>query len=206
MEIVIHCASLLRLSRLAATVAADDPKPYLQAVWLETKGGHMAAVVTNRKLAAVEYLGEDAGPDAGFAVPLDPAFMAQVETEAGFGSRVRLTQDGMKIHAMTDFAYYQELQALATLDSADNHFNAWRNWFPDALPVETHGAMFQTLGNLATLNSAAPSGSVIFPEFIDTRKPVVVRDLHDENWLGVFLADPNGETLPRVTLPEWVRA
>ena len=59
---------------------------------------------------------------------------------------------------------------------------------------------------LAVLASTAPSGTIIFPEFIDVDTPVVVNDVHDPNWLGVFISKPEGNDTPDpVTIPSWVK-
>jgi hypothetical protein len=84
----------------------------------------------------------------------------------------------------------------------------WRTWVETQPITKTKGAMAWTTWDMEALNAAAPSGKIAFPEFIDANKPVILRDLDFDNWLGVFMPnrlDKNDRayTVEPATLPSW---
>ena len=81
----------------------------------------------------------------------------------------------------------------------------WREWF--RLSEESQGFMFANLEQLETLWKSSPSGNIVFPEVINASEPVIVRDVTDANWVGVFIPSLESKaTLKPATLPEWLNA
>ena len=59
--------------------------------------------------------------------------------------------------------------------------------------------------DIETLWRVSPTGELVFPEVIDANKPVIVRDVNDDNWIGVFIPSIEGKRIVKpATLPEWL--
>jgi hypothetical protein len=65
--------------------------------------------------------------------------------------------------------------------------------------------MYWDLFQIEALIKSSPSGGVVFPEFIDSSKPVMIRDSLKPNWAGVFIPDVSkGSTKHKpAEIPEW---
>lgn len=206
MEISINCETFVRLAKVANTLKPDHDKgEYLRSIWLEVEEGDTIAVATNVNIAAIEYLGRDVGPNVSMNVTVDEALINQCITETPFNSKITFTlNSALKfITAKTSLGYVYPSNAGVFTDGK-NEFETWREWLPDEMPKKANGGMFSKLDNLVTLASSAPTGSVIFPEKIDRTKPVVVNDVHDENWIGLFIPTPSAGKIPDpVSIPTW---
>lgn len=183
----------------------EDHRKYLKCFYIERRNNKLLAVVTNIKIAAVEYLGDDNGPDECTAIAIDPALVAQCVAEIAFNSKLVIVANPMLAYTSikTTFGYNYPSNAMVQLPEANN-FNNWRAWFPDEMPTATHGAMFWQSLLIQALASTSPSGGICFPEFVDVTRPVVVRDGASENWAGLFMPVPENPPIDAATIPNWV--
>lgn len=211
MEISVDCAVFTRLAKLAKL----NNEGFLRSIWLEITDGKMIAVATDRKIMAIEFLGEDLGPDFSMNAVVDDLLIAQCEIEKSFNSKITFTFNPQLswTTAKTTLGYehvgnaaIMETTSVGVTKAEENVLSRWRECLPDKLPAISTGGMFTRMERLAVLASTAPSGTIIFPEFIDVDVPVIVNDVHDPNWLGVFISKPEGNDTPDpVTIPGWVK-
>lgn len=208
MEFSIPCATFARLARIGASspINPDGSKPHYFSLYYEVKNGHAVVIGTNIKVAAVEYIGKDIGPDCAINICVDDALIAQCDIEKSFGSNINFVYNDMLkyLSVKTNLGYVYPGNALIQVQK-ENAFHKWRLWFPDKMPTANKGNMFVQLDRLQVLTSAAPSGSVVFPDFIDTDIPVVLRDQANPNWLGLFMPIGEKGAVSQPALPSWVK-
>lgn len=184
----------------------EDTRKYFKSLYLERQSNTLFAVVTNGKLAAIERIGEDIGPDDCGAIAIDPVLIAQCEKEIVFNSKLIIVANPTLNYTAikTTFGYSYSGNAMVQLPEK-NWFNSWREWAPNEMPVKTSGAMFWFGTLIHALATASPSGGLCFPEFIDNTKPVVVRDLNNDDWFGLFMpVGQSGEKTEAASVPDWV--
>lgn len=201
MEIEISCDVVARLQRVNYSVPRDEPRQWLRSVFIERHAGHAFAGATNSRFAAIQYLGASAGDD-GFTVlrhqgliSADPETKMKVSDFPAFGF---CTVTGLDVTSGEDQAF-RDVDAIQTLRD-------WRKWFPEtASPAQPGRAMFIDLDGLTGLITSSPSGRVTFPKVIDADRPIVIRDVTDPNWIGVFFARPDtGRFAQGAALPDWI--
>lgn len=79
----------------------------------------------------------------------------------------------------------------------------WYNWFE--LSTEQNGFLYFDMLDIETLWQVSPTGELVFPEVINSDKPVIVRDVNNDNWIGAFIPAVEGKrVLKPATLPEWL--
>jgi hypothetical protein len=208
MNCEISCELYARLTAIPLLLNPQDDRKYFKSVYLERAKNKLFAVVTNGKLAAIERIGANEGPDAFTAITVDPVLIAQSQKEISFGSSLMIVANpALNYTAIkTTFGYQYPANAMVQLP-AKNYFNTWREWGPDEAPAATNGAMYWNAPTIAALAMASPTGCVAFPEFIDITKPVVIRDVQNADWYGLFMPIPGneGETAEPAITPDWVR-
>lgn len=204
-EIYVRLANVIKLMPENVT---EIERTILKCVRLENKNGHSFAVATNRRIAAIYYLGTTQNPDGVVHLIFDKELIKAAEKEKVYNSIIDvLSIPELKMGtAKTLFGY--SFPGNAAIYPDKTPLDKWREWVPDEQPTATIGAMSWTAEYLVMLNAASPSGVVCFPEFIDANKPVVLRDFENANWVGLFMpnrADENGKpyTVDPATLPSW---
>lgn len=204
MEFAIPCETLKRL----AGIAGDN----YRFIRLEHWAGNTVAIATNRKLSVIERVGSNPSNLTGsIHFPLDPSIVAQCVQEAPFKSLINITVNPVLSYAVAKSTLGWSFQGNAMLNGESiefGHLNEWREWLPPKI-TKTAGAMFWNVDLIAQLAASSPSGRVVFPEFIDVSKPIVLRDFVDEKWVGIFMANRmlnNGTVEPATpaTLPKWI--
>lgn len=206
MNVEISCELYARLSAIPLLLDPADDRKYLKSLYIERRNSKLLAVVTNVKIAAIEYIGDDAGPDECTAITIDPVLVAQCEKEIVFNSRLVIVANPLLSFTSikTTFGYNYSGNAMVQLPEANNLIE-WRTWFPDEMPTKTFGPMFWRGMQIHALANAAPTGGLRFPEFIDTTRPVVVRDHESNDWVGLFMpVTVDGEKVDPASIPDWV--
>lgn len=211
MNFNIPCETYIRLSHVAKNGDAD----FHNCLYVCQRDNVRMLIVTNRKIAAFEFLGKFDGPDFETWVSFDPVLLNQANIEKLASGHIFFVNvpDLKFVSAKTTMGYTHPGNvafAIDTFQNARSKWHEWRSWLPDDEPVQHVGSMFMNADHIANLGYSSPSGRLVFPEIIDNRKPVVVRDILSENWFGLFMAnrlDDNNvvqETEPAV-LPDWVK-
>jgi hypothetical protein len=200
--ITISCEIYAKFAQLALTAADKD----WRVVRLEHKGGKKYAVASDRKNAVVYLLGETDQPDGAFNIVADAAMIAACTNEIPFKGNLEIVAiPGVGASAKTTFGFVYSGNAVNFEDRTK--LADWRTLYE---PIKkSRGAMFWNVAGISQLAAASISGSIRFPEFIDGGKPVIVRDVIDPNWYGLFMAnrfvDGQSVEVEPATLPDWAK-
>lgn len=202
MKFNIKCETLLRLSSVTSYFEPNmrpDVKEKINTIRLQNISGKCTAVVTNEIIAVVEFLNFTDQPDGYVDLILSNELIQQCETENSFGSKIHInsTPDLAITTLSTDLGWQFKGNASHWFD--ESPLDKWKNWFPEP-SGETTGVMQWDAYQVETLAKSSPSGQVVFPEFIDLEKPVILRDIKSSNWVGSFM--PTGDSKP-AKLPDW---
>lgn len=203
MDIVIPCELYSRMIAIPKVLSDDEPRRYFKSIYFERKDNQLFAVVTNCKIAAIEYLGVNKGPDEATAIAIDDILKDVCDKETPFDGNLSIVANStLKFTAIKSTFGYQHTNN-AFVDLPDNEqFNEWRKWLPKKMPEQSSGAMYWNAYSVAAIAAASPSGAINFPSFIDTSIPVLITDDHSPNWIGLFIC-PKGKNQPS-TMPDWV--
>lgn len=187
----------------------EETRRLLNTIRLENKDGLSVAVVTNNRVAAVEYLGKTDFPNGVCHVKFSPQLMdgAKRAAERGLGITFTLIPE---IALATAQIGPGEFIGDAAHWFDETPMDNWRDWVVQA-PESSSGIMYWDLFHVETLIRSSPSAKVLFPEFIDADKPVMIRDRFKEYWVGLFI--PSTDIIPPDTvrvikerqLPNWVK-
>lgn len=184
---------------------------YLRCVRLERVNGHVFAIASNRKVAAIyHFMDTVIGVDGVAHITIDPALIKQCETEKPFNSSLYITVIPELQMASVKTTLGYNYPGNGMIHFAETPLDNWRKWVPDEPITETNGAMSWNIEDMEALNRASPSGEIAFPEFIDASAPVILRDIKSPDWLGMFMpnrVDDNGRgyTVTPAELPTWFK-
>lgn len=192
--------------RMPVGLSEEETAP-LKCVRLDRINGHVYAIGTNRKVAAIYYLGKDDGINGAVHVVVDPALIKQCEAEKPFNSVLSVTVIPALQMASLKTTFGYNYPGNGAFFPAKTPLDKWRTWAPDEIKA-SNGAMAWELEDMEALNRASPSGQIAFPALIDASMPVVLRDLKFDNWVGLFMpnrVDDAGRSymVEAATLPEW---
>lgn len=202
----IKSSTLYRLASICnffENSTSENLKLKINTVRLENKNGQSFAISTNQKIAAIEYLGFTHATDSSIHLKLSPELLQQLFMEATSNYMINImtipeiaisTLTSTSGFTLTDCCYWWQDTPLAD----------WRDWACEA-PIASKGAMFWNLFHIESLIKSSPSGKIVFPEFIDYEKPITLRDRHNPEWVGLFIAEPPKPDKIRIPaeLPEW---
>lgn len=203
MDIEIPCELYHRLEDINGLSEAD-PRKHLNSIYIERRDNVLFVIATDVKIAVIQK-SISVGPDTSFAIRMDNALLLQCATEKQFNSNLILTNNPALnfVSAKTTFGYNFPGNIGVMLPD-NNEFQSWREWLPDEMPTQSNGNMLMNAHSVARIAFASPSGSIIFPEFIDVRKPVLVRDVFSHDWIGLFFPAQKDKTPAYLGVPDWV--
>lgn len=200
-DFTIPCETVVRLSHILSIVAADA-EPHFHTIRIEDG----LAIVTNKKVMVVEKIG---GPDGVVHLIVSPELLAQCVTETAFASSLTIvTVDALKFATAKTTLGYIHPGNCALWRDGPVEFDRWREIVArlQTRPTAPNGGMMWYPNNIAAVGNASPSGTVIFEEIIDINASVIVRDLHDPNWFGVFNPYSTDDVpYSPATLPGWAK-
>ncbi|AHJ10738.1 hypothetical protein P106B_55 [Rhizobium phage vB_RglS_P106B] len=185
----------------------EDERQLLRCVRLEHKKGHSYALASNRKIAAIYYLGTTTEIDGSAHLSVDNNLLKQCETEKAFNSKLHIIAlPELGVISLKTTMGFQVPQA--GFFSLTTPLQSWQTWAPDEPVKASKGAMAWHMTDMQALNAASPSGRIAFPDLIDANKPVVLRDQHFPDWCGLFmgnLVNDKGQayTVEAAELPKW---
>lgn len=216
MNFEISAEIFMRLAKIPASIPQrvlnipSEDAESIKCVRLEYRSGNYYAIATNRKICAVYYLGTTTEADAVAHITIDPALVAQCEVEKQFGSKLQIISiPDLKMVSLKTMLGWVYPGNAGVFPPPQGRLNEWMTWVPKTEIKVSTGAMSWSMDDMVSLSAASPSGRVRFPEFIDAMHPVMLRDVKDQNWLGVFMANVVDEdtnvvrTIEPATLPEW---
>lgn len=215
MNFEISAEIFMRLAKIPAlipqrvlNIPSEDAES-IKCVRLEYRSGNYYAIATNRKICAVYYLGTTAEADAVAHITIDPALVAQCEVEKQFGGKLQIVSiPEMQIVTLKTLFGWNYPGNAGVFPPPQGRLNEWMTWVPKTDVKASVGAMSWSADNVSALVEASPSGRVAFPEFIDAMQPVIMRDIIDPNWFGVFMTnvvDENEQvtTIDPARIPAW---
>lgn len=209
MNFILKCETYVRLATVCLNfhpLVDNETKELLNCVRLEYKNGHYYAVSTNKKIASIQYLGVTNEADSEAHIIVNEQLIEQCKSEAQYDSHIEIMCvpeiQASSFKTLMGYAY----QGNACIFPDDKIMSEWREWAPDKPVTKTKGIQYWNADNIAALAASSPSGAVFFPEHIDTDKPVIMRDLNDPNWCGLFMAEPgpnDRQVKDGAELPTW---
>lgn len=204
MNITIPCEQFARMASIPATLDTERPEQYLRSLYFESTRGKLFIVATNAKIAAIECVENSGVADGSCAVVVTPELIDVCERETAYNGAISISvNDALNWTVVqTQFGFKMPTNGKADLPN-DHHFATWRDWFPDKMPTKSSGGMHWEVTQIETLSRASISGSVTFPEFIDVSKPVIVNDLFNPLWCGLFMPTAKEKTITPATRPVW---
>lgn len=207
MEFSIKCETYARFAKVARLIKNYSEFSYLCSIRVECKKGYLFLFTSNSRIAIAENLGVCDVGEFSFDLIVDDKLIEQCETETQFNGSLNIVYNQVLTFASirTSFGYEPGVNGLAVVQGI-NKFENWRDLFPVEQPDETNASVYFNADNISALADASPSGMVGLQKFVDGNKPVIVRDLHNPNWVGLFLPYPDRETFKfPIKLPDWVK-
>lgn len=189
------------LRRFIKIIQSSTPDNF-KHLKLEVSNGHIYLIGCNSYVACVQHLGiTDQSSDSCY-INITPELVNVVDGNINAGGTI-------------EFETLPELAMGSVLTTVDNvgsdiiiwpdesPLDKWREWFITS--DESDGFMYCNLLEVLTLWDCSPTGELVFPELLNANEPVIVRDINDDDWLGVFIPANSGkELLKPATLPEWL--
>lgn len=194
MNFTIPCATFVRLAPVAlqpGEVMSPD-RPFLSCVRVENRSGTRFAIASNSRILALERLGPTDDADGGFNIPLNTPLIEACTKEAKLGST--LTVSNMIAKTMFGFT---------TVLMGSQQYIEWHKHLPVKIAQVANAAMILD-DKVMRLIASAPSGAVVTQRFFDFKKPIVVRDIHDPNWFGMWYDRSTIEAQTPADVPEWL--
>lgn len=209
MQFQIKCATFVRLASICnffESHISEETKQKCNTLRLEISKGKVFAIATNVKIAAIEWIGNTTEKDGVAHIILDPAIVNQCKAEAWFDGvlTINTIPEIAIANASTSSGWVYPTNACYWFD--ETPLDKWREWAPEKMATKSSGIMWWNLFYVEALLASAFSGKIVFPEFINTKEPIVLRDRDNPNWVGLFLADPTPyeqRVTEPATLPEW---
>lgn len=210
MNFEIPVETYIRLSGVTNYIResiSDEERALIRCVRLEHKQGKTFAIASNRKVAAIYFLGDTTEADGAAHLNIDVKLLAQCETEKAFNSKLSvIALPELGIVSLKSTLGYSV--ATAGFFAAETPLAKWQTWVADEQPKASKGAMGWHMDDMCALNAASPSGFINFPEFIDAEKPVLLRDNDFPNFIAMFMANRLTDkgtvyTPEPATLPGW---
>lgn len=189
---MIPCETIVRLSNVMPRPGAEiDP------IFFYLRIENDSVIATDRRFMAIEHVGGNPGV---IHMQVTPTLLAQCKVETAFSSKLTLDPVAGVVRTTMGYAETVPFYAAATT------FDRWREIVASAAQEckASIGAMFWSLDDVARLAATSPSGQIVFPKFIDTSRPVLLRDVNSPDWLGIFSPVSNdGLMHAPASVPAW---
>ncbi len=195
MKFEIPSETFVRMANAAAR-PTDDLRPHLACVRLEYRDGKYFCVASTSWIIAVEYLGDTTEPNGFVNVPthagllaIPPGEIFEFDHWPDFGVLTCANHPWITLEAVPD---------------TEPMFTRWPTIFPAVAKRVDNGFLFIQAEYFQRLADASPSGKLCFPEVIDSRDVVIVRDKDDPNWVGAFSPTDKLKQARAALRPEWL--
>lgn len=180
----------------------EDIKKEISVIRLEIKDGKQFVVATNQQIAAVEFISVTDSPDDVCYLKLSDSLKNYLAEQKDGDFIVDTIPELAMATASADG--YEDYEPCLWFD--ENIMDSWRSWFGKPIIKHSNDPMVWDLYHVETLFESSPSGSIVFPAFIDPHKPMVLRDHDKDNWCGVFIPDDKHyQNVEPAELPEWMK-
>lgn len=191
-KIVIKSDDLYRFSKLV------DDGEYIR---IEIKDHKAFMIASNEIIACVKYFGDSFGANEIVYIKVDATFKERMEFESKLLTPVTL--ETVPEFGLATLKTDKDIsESLVYLD--ETFYDDWRSWFVES--SENKGFMFWDTYQVLKLFESSPSGQITFPAVINSSKPVLLRDVTDSDWLGVFIPTAKDDKKAKAAeLPEWIK-
>lgn len=209
MRFDIKCATFVRLASICNFFEPEtthEMREQINTLRLEARNGKIVAICTNQRIAAIELIGTaPAGVNEVAHVVLHKPIIDQCKVESFFDGMLTINTIPEIATAMAQTSSGWSYQGNACHWFDETALDDWREMAPDKPITKSEGVMLWNLHLVQALFESSPSGKIIFPRHIDANKPVVLRDLNDPNWVGLFIPAAHGNKIQKqaAELPEW---
>lgn len=199
-KFTVPAITLQRFLTLYKSLEPKAPEEF-KVLKLEITNKHIYLIGSNQYVACVENLGETDQSEDSCYIKVNSQLLKAVEAEAnvcGFFEFETLPELAMGSTTTSNGTYNDFI-----VWPDESPLDKWRDWFVTS--DESNGFMYCDLRQVVTLWETSPTGEIVFPEVINAIEPVIVRDVNNADWLGVFIPAPdNRKALKPATLPEWL--
>lgn len=185
MEFLVPCQTFYQLATVAALNPADGQHSYMRAVVFHRRSGFSYVWASSPHVLSCYNLGKSEGEDVTIVINYDPILTERCRIDGDADGELKVMVPGGMMAIISSNMGYIHSGDLLNKDTAQVD-EMWRRAVPDELPTTHNGALFIDTSLLPLLGASSPSGRFAFPEFIDSTKPVIVRDVVDPDWFGVF--------------------
>lgn len=197
----ITCETFLRLSNAALPLGQVDERGNFYTVGIQNANGQSIGIATTGKIMAVEWLKITDQPDGIISIPLNDDLLKQCEIEAVYNSV--LTIENGVITSSLGWS-----QTFTVTSDIHHYLNEWKNILRDCTTDNKllMAGMFMNTEHLSALGRSSPTGRIVFPEKIYSKRPVMVVDATDKNWFGFFIGttDDGAPVNTSPFIPEWI--
>ena len=169
---------------------------------IEISEQHTYLIGSNNTVACVQYLGDTNQADDSCYINVTDSFKEIINNESKIdGSLTFETIPDLAMGSIVDTIGQVYTDYICWPD--ESVLDNWYNWFE--LSTEQNGFLYFDMLDIQTLWQVSPTGELVFPEVINSDKPVIVRDVNNDNWIGTFIPAIEGKrVLKPATLPEWL--
>jgi len=212
MKFELSCEQYSRLYPAALQIdekSAIANRDFMRSIRLEHKNGKSLMVATCGSILACECLGETDEPDCAINLKLDEKLRRQCVAEIQFDSKLHITFDLASgwIAAQTTLGYSHTANLNTGFDWEFENIDDWRQIVAvGTKPRKSSGAIAVEADWLIRLTETSPSKSIVFPERFDTQQALIITDLNDPNWFGLFLANKRAQKSSSATQLNWFEA
>lgn len=210
MDFMIKCDVYKKLAQVTKYLRPPidtELQHLISCVRIENKNNNAYAIATNKEIASIYYLGETQSENGHIDLIINDDITKQAEYESSFSSLFYVTSFPEFATATLKSLLGWEYSSNVGIFPDSTPLDKWRTWFPDKPITSSRGFMYWDLDQLSLLANSSPSGKIYFPAHIDVEKPIILRDVYDENWCGLFIPNPdyNEKQLKESAgIPKWV--
>jgi len=177
----------------------------LKCIRLENHKGKSFAISSNCTIACVEYLGETTEPDGVVHIKMDKKLLDKCKEERIYNSilQIEYVPELALGKATTMFGYQHPENPCLFFERTV--MDDWRKWTSNKKTENYEHAMSWDVIHIKMLFETSPSGKVVFPRNLDVNIPIILRDVKDPKWVGLFIGklDNKDEPVGEAELPEW---
>lgn len=206
MRFTIPCKTFNRLAIIPQNFTEDVPeetRSILKCIRLENHKGNTIAITANQKVAAIELIGKTNEPDGHVHLLVNDEILKAASNEHDVFEVFSAPAIG--IGSLKSMFGYQH-SGNACIYPKETVMDKWREWAPKKPVTKSKGAIFLNLNYIELLNKSSPSGRLEFPCYVDVDQPVVLRDINNPSWVGLFTPRPpplHPADVKGATLPNW---
>lgn len=209
MRFDIKCSTFTRLASICnffEPETTQEQRASINTLRLEAINGKIIAICTNQRIAAVEYIAQcDPNLREVIHVILSEELVSRCKLEAIMDGVLSINTIPEIANAMAQTSSGWMLTTNVCTWPDETVLDNWRKFAPDESFKKSEGIMVWNLLQVQALFESSPTGKVYFPRHIDANKPVVLRDMNNPFWVGLFIPSTYNHKVQKESaeLPDW---